>query len=62
MPRMPLSMRLMRQVNGISGYPNSIRNVVPLPGALSTEMRPWWSLTTDCTIARPSPVPCVLVV
>lgn len=40
-------------------YPKSIRNVVPLPFSLSTAMRPLWSLTTDCTIARPSPVPCV---
>ena len=43
-------------------HPKSIRNVVPLPFSLSTAMRPLWSLTTDCTIAKPSPVPCVLVV
>jgi len=49
-------------MKGKTSYPNSIRNVVPLPGALSTETRPWWSLTTDCTIARPRPVPWVLVV
>ena len=48
--------------SGAVRYPSSIRNMVPLPGALSTETRPWWSLTTDCTIARPRPVPCVLVV
>ena len=42
--------------------PKSILNVAPFPGSLSTEMCPLWSLTTDCTIASPNPVPCVLVV
>ena len=48
--------------NVVLSYPNSIRNVVPRPGSLSTEIRPLWSLTTDCTMASPSPVPCCLVV
>ena len=36
--------------------------VEPRPCSLSTEIRPPWSLTTDCTMARPRPVPWVLVV
>jgi hypothetical protein len=37
-------------------------NDVPTPASLSTQMRPLWSLITDCTIAKPSPVPCFFVV
>jgi hypothetical protein len=33
------------------------RNVVPLPGALSTLMCPLWASTTSLTIFVPSPVP-----
>lgn len=33
------------------------RNVVPMPGLLSTSIRPWWASTVRRTIARPSPVP-----
>src|SRR5262249_13415651 len=41
---------------------SSIWNVAPRPAVLSTQTRPGWSATTDCTIARPRPVPCCLVV
>ena len=35
----------------------SMRKVVPRPASLETEIVPPWSLTTDCTIAKPRPVP-----
>src|SRR5471030_1625675 len=41
---------------------SSTLNVVPRFFVLLTLMRPWWSLTTDCAIASPSPVPCCLLV
>src|SRR5580698_7977619 len=34
--------------------------VAPPPGLLSTAMAPLWSAMTDCTMARPRPVPCCL--
>ena len=36
---------------------NSMMKVLPLPGALSTLMVPWWSSTNRLTRARPRPVP-----
>ena len=39
-----------------------ITKVAPLPVSLCTETAPLWSATTDCTMARPSPVPCWRVV
>ena len=41
---------------------SSIWKVVPSPRTLSTQTFPKWSVTTDCTIARPRPVPCCFVV
>jgi len=43
-------------------HARSMTNVVPLPGSLRTAILPPWSLITDCTMARPKPVPWVLVV
>src|SRR6185295_16047941 len=37
-------------------------NVVPAPGADSTWIRPPWSDTMPCTMARPRPVPPFFVV
>ena len=56
------SLTVAARIEAAHAHPKSIRNVVPLPFSLSTAMRPLWSLTTDCTIASPSPVPCVFVV
>ena len=51
-----------RSYSGSQVRDSSMRKVEPRPFSLSTEMRPPWSLTTDCTMARPRPVPWVLVV
>ncbi len=53
---------IRRQTSLFGWIGSSMRNVVPFSLVLSTEILPPWSLTTDCTMARPSPVPCCLVV
>src|SRR5207244_4312365 len=36
----------------------TMRNTLPLPGRLWTSIRPPWSATMPCAMARPRPVPC----
>ena len=57
MPPIAIARSIARSVTCADVAGSAIVNVVPLPGALSTLMRPPDSLTIARTVARPRPVP-----
>ncbi len=54
----PEALRKMRPAQAVAG--SCTRKTDPLPGRVSTSMRPPWASTSRLAMARPSPVPSVL--
>src|SRR5207249_4812645 len=53
----PLPLAALSSETADASAGNTMRNVAPAPGALSTSIRPPWALVMPCAIASPSPVP-----